>query len=103
MNGYEFEEYCQKLFSTIYHCQVDHTPLSGDVGKDLVMIRGRRITYIECKHWRHTVVGRPVVQKLHSAMITGPADAGIIVTTGRFTQSAKDYVFAYNLEITFVD
>ena len=39
--------------------------------------------------------GRPVVQKLHSAVATFDFDGpkrGMVVTTGRFTDTAEEYV-----------
>jgi len=47
---------------------------------------------VECKHTG--TVGRPVVQKLHSAIATFDFDGpkrGMVVTTGRFTNPAQEY------------
>ena len=47
----------------------------------------RRGIVVECKHT--STVGRPVVQKLHSAIATFDFDGpkrGMVVTTGRFTE-----------------
>jgi hypothetical protein len=33
-------------------------------------------------------IGRPIVQKLHSAIITSKAAKGMLVATGHFTQEA---------------
>jgi restriction endonuclease Mrr len=52
----------------------------------------RRAVVVECKHTG--TVGRPVVQKLHSAIATFEFDGpkrGMVVTTGRFTNPAKEY------------
>ncbi len=52
----------------------------------------RRGIIVECKHTG--TVGRPVVQKPHSAIATydfaGP-NRGMVVTTGRFTNLAQEY------------
>jgi hypothetical protein len=45
---------------------------------------------VECKHYPAGVVGRPVVQKLHSAVLTENATRGMIITTGRFSADAED-------------
>ena len=47
---------------------------------------------VECKHTG--TVGRPVIQKLHSAIATFDFDGpkrGMVVTTGRFTSPAQEY------------
>jgi len=52
----------------------------------------RRAIIVECKHTG--TVGRPVVQKLHSAIATFDFDGpkrGMVVTTGRFTNPAQEY------------
>jgi restriction endonuclease Mrr len=52
----------------------------------------RRAIVVECKHTG--TVGRPVVQKLHSAIATFEFDGpkrGMVVTTGRFTNPAQEY------------
>lgn len=48
-------------------------------------------TVVECKHRPNSPVGRPVVQKLHSAVISSKAGRGIIVTTGRYTDEATEH------------
>jgi restriction endonuclease Mrr len=52
----------------------------------------RRAIVVECKHT--DTVGRPVVQKLHSAIAPFDFDGpkrGMVVTTGRFTNPAQEY------------
>ncbi len=46
---------------------------------------------VECKHHPKGSIGRPVVQKLHSAVISSGAAMGILVTTGHFTKEALGY------------
>jgi hypothetical protein len=103
MNGYDFEEYCHSLFAYVYKCRVQQTSFSNDEGRDLIMYDEGKTTFIECKNWKTTHVGRPVIQKLHSAMITGKADRGIVVTTGKFTQDATEYVRINGLNIELID
>jgi hypothetical protein len=87
----EFEEYCQVLFMHFFRCRVELTPATGDEGRDLLLHRSQGLVVVECKHYPNGTVGRPVVQKLHSAVLTASAHEGMIVTTGRFSQEAQDY------------
>lgn len=50
---------------------------------------GRAI--VECKHWPGSSVGRPIVQKLHSATISSDARQALVITTGHFSKDAVDY------------
>lgn len=48
---------------------------------------------VECKH-QAKPTGRPVVQKLHSAVITEGATGGIIISTGGFSLQASEHDIA---------
>lgn len=101
MTGEEFEVVCQEIFSKYYQVPVERTPLVGDGGKDLI-IRFDEPIYVECKHHKNTI-GRPIVQKLHSAMVTDWVKKGIIVTTGDYSPQAIKHVKDNNLPIQLID
>ena len=48
---------------------------------------------VECKH-RAKLIGRPVVQKLHSAFIAEKAAAGMVISTSGFSAEAEEYEFS---------
>jgi hypothetical protein len=85
------------LFKALGYINIQLTPDTGDEGKDIelelpIPMGGTMKFLVECKHWQKTSVGRPVVQKLHSAVVTDPTvNGGIIVTSGRFTSGAVEY------------
>jgi len=87
----EFEDWCHILFERLYHCEVESTPYVGDEGRDLIIHRPSEKTIVECKHYPNSTVGRPVVQKLDSAIRKAGAVKGIIITTGRFSKEALQY------------
>lgn len=96
LDGYEFEELMVDVFRKQGFENVEVSTKTGDKGRDILMeevVNGRRrAVVVECKHTRR--VGRPVVQKLHSAVSTYEYDGskrGIIVTTGSFTDAAQEY------------
>ena len=70
--------------------------LSNDHGRDIILRRAERLIVVECKHQK-SAVGRPVVQKLHSATMTYPkATDGLVLTTGCFADSAFEYTEEVN-------
>src|ERR1043165_1236311 len=91
LNSREFEEYCQLLLTCHYRCKVILTKQTGDEGRDLLVYHSSGLAVVECKHWPNGTVGRPVVQKLHSAILTANSTRGSIITTGRFSNEASSY------------
>ncbi|WP_435101544.1 restriction endonuclease [Halarchaeum sp. P4] len=96
LSGFEFEDVMVDVFRKLGYESVRRSRRTGDEGRDVLMeevVDGvRRGVVVECKH--QDTVGRPVVQKLHSAAATYDYDGptrGIVVTTGRFTDPARDY------------
>jgi len=95
-SGFEFEDLMEDVFRNLGYENVRQSTKTGDEGRDILMeevVDGqRRAVVVECKHT--DTVGRPVVQKLHSAVATfshsGPK-RGIVITTGRFTNPAEEY------------
>ncbi|ERG89432.1 MAG: restriction endonuclease [halophilic archaeon J07HX5] len=96
LSGFEFEDLMEDVFRTLGYENVRQAARTADEGRDILMqevVDGtRRAVIVECKHTG--TVGRPVVQKLHSAVATFGFDGpkrGIVITTGRFTTPAQEY------------
>ena len=96
LSGFEFEDVMEDVFRNLGYENVRQAVKTADEGRDIVMeevVNGtRRAIVVECKHT--ATVGRPVVQKLHSAIATFAFDGpkrGMVVTTGRFTAPATEY------------
>ena len=96
LSGFEFEDLMEDVFRNLGYENVRQAERTADEGRDVMMeevIDGtRRGIVVECKHT--STVGRPVVQKLHSAIATFDFDGpkrGMVVTTGRFTNPAQEY------------
>ena len=90
LSGFEFEDVMEDVFRNLGYENVRQAERTADEGRDILMeevVDGtRRGIVVECKHTG--TVGRPVVQKLHSAIATFEFDGpkrGMVVTTGRFT------------------
>jgi restriction endonuclease Mrr len=96
LSGFEFEDVMEDVFRNLGYENVRQASRTADEGRDIIMeetVDGQRRTIIvECKHTDS--VGRPTVQKLHSAVATYDDDGpkrGMVATTGRFTGPAREY------------
>lgn len=90
LNGYEFEELMVDVFRKMGYDDVKVSKKTGDKGRDIIMEGDSGNVVVECKH--QDKVGRPVVQKLHSAVSTFEnCRKGIVATTGRLTNPAQEY------------
>ncbi len=96
LSGYEFEDLMEDVFRNLGYESVRQSRRTADEGRDILMeevVDGRRrAIVVECKHTE--TVGRPVIQKLHSAVETYDYDGpvrGLVVTSGRFTDPAREY------------
>lgn len=96
LNGFEFEDLCTELFKRLGYKNVRLAPRVADTGRDILMdvvapSRKTEPVIVECKHHLGKTIGRPVIQKLHSAIITFSVKIGLVVTTGHFSDEAKKY------------
>jgi len=94
--GVEFEDVMEDVFRNLGYENVRQADRTADEGRDVIMeevVDGtRRAIIVECKHTG--TVGRPVVQRHHSAIATFDFDdpkRGMVFTTGRFTNPAQEY------------
>ena len=73
----------------------------ADGGYDLVLLREKTSVLVQCKHWLVYQVGVPRIRELAGAMQKVGATGGVFVTTGAFTQPARQ--FATGMPIELVD
>lgn len=103
LDGYAFEKLCADIFQKLNYGNVELMPLSGDKGRDLIIHSPSGLIIVECKHMPRSSVGRPVVQKLHSAVISSGAVQGILITTGFFSLNAIDHAKELSPKIELMD
>ncbi len=95
----DFEDAMAGMFSKL-GSQVTRTPASNDGGKDLVLRDGGKTVFVELKRFAQTnKVGRPLIMKLHSAIIHEAADEGVFVTTSTFTEPARDFAVTHGIRL----
>ncbi len=103
IDGYEFEKLCARIFQKLNYGTVQEMPLSGDGGRDLLIHSPEGLIIVECKHQPHTSIGRPVVQKLHSAVISSNGVKGFLITTGKFSAEAVEHAKSLTPKIEMMD
>lgn len=108
MDGYQFQKFVANLFKQLGFVNVEVGPPTADGGIDISMEQrtdmGSVHYTVECKHHPERSIGRPVVQKLHSAIMHTPVlDKGIIVTSGHFSSQAIKYAEEVGIELIDVE
>ena len=80
--------------------QVTETGGGGaDGGIDLVLRRGGEKFLVQCKQWKAFTVGVTVVRELYGVMAAGGAAGGFVVTSGQFTNEAKEFASGRNVSL----
>lgn len=87
ITGLEFEDVCANIFK---RCGFLTKKIGGtaDAGRDILIWNGSGKIVVECKKQKNPI-GRQVIQKLHSAVMTEEnAVGGVVVSTGGFSSNA---------------
>lgn len=71
----------------------------ADGGIDLVLRKDGEKYLVQCKQWRANKVGVPIIRELYGAMAAAGAAGGFVVTSGVFTQEAKDFAAGRNIDL----
>lgn len=78
---------------------------SGDEGIDGIIKEDRLgldVIYLQAKRWEGAV-GRPEIQKFVGALHGKRAKKGVFITTGKFSDEAKDYVVNLDPKVVLID
>jgi restriction system protein len=80
---------------------VRDTDLGADGGVDIVLKRDGETYLVQCKQWRSYKVGVNIVRELRGVMSVQGAAGGFVVTSGVFTDDARQ--FAREANIVLID
>jgi restriction system protein len=78
---------------------------SGDEGIDGIIKEDRLgldVIYLQAKRWEGTV-GRPEIQKFVGALHGKRAKKGVFITTGKFSEEAREYVRSIDPKVILLD
>jgi len=85
--GLAFEMRVAEMFKGMGYSNVKLTPPTKDGGIDILMYKGMDRCGVECKDHRKPI-GRPVIQRFHSALDTNGMRYGYVVISGKFSPDA---------------
>lgn len=92
---YEFELFCGNLMKKLGY-KVINTSQTKDEGKDIIVIKNGIKTYVECKQFDDSTVGRPLLQKLVGSAYADNVESVLFITTSLYTQDACDWMCKIN-------
>jgi restriction system protein len=97
MSWQDFELFISEVFKR-QGFRVLHTGSDGpDGGVDLVLLKGTEKHLVQCKHWRASKVGVTTVRELYGVMTAQRATGGYVVTSGQFTEDAREFAAGRHL------
>jgi restriction system protein len=101
LNWKEFEELVGEAYRRQGYTVYENTGAGPDGGIDLTLKKNGELILIQCKQWRNIKVGVDKVRELYGVQISQNANKSILMTSGFFTQEAKN--FAANKPIDLVE
>jgi restriction system protein len=99
MTWQEFEMLVGEAFRRSGYSVVETGGGGADGGIDLVLRKDGEKYLVQCKQWRAFKVGVSIIRELYGAMAAAGAVGGFVVTSGVFTQEAKDFAAGRNIEL----
>ncbi len=97
----EFEE----LIGNLYRAQgysVEITKYSNDGGIDAYLRKNGSLILLQCKRYKGTV-GEPAIRDLLGNVTKKRASQGLLVTTGKVSRQAKEWIHGFPLKIIELD
>ncbi|WP_422924711.1 restriction endonuclease [Singulisphaera sp. PoT] len=89
LTGIEFEDFLADVFR-FWNYQIETTPVTGDQGVDLIVIKdGRRIA-VQAKGYPNSTVGNGAVQEVHTGKSYHHCHVAVVITNSTFTRKCKE-------------
>lgn len=101
LNWREFEELVGEAYRRQGYIVYENSSTGPDGGIDLTLKKNGELIIVQCKQWRNIKVGVDKVRELYGVQISQNANRSILMTSGFFTQEAKN--FAANKPIDLVE
>lgn len=99
MDWREFEMLVGEAFRLEGYRVLETGAAGPDGGVDLEVRRGGELYLVQCKQWRAFKVDVTVVRELYGVMAARGAAGGFVVTSGVFTEAAKEFAKGRNVKL----
>lgn len=97
----EFEELVGEAYRRQGYTVCENSGAGPDGGIDLTLKKSGEVILVQCKQWRNIKVGVNKIRELYGIQVSQNANKSILMTSGFFTQEAKN--FAANKSIDLVE
>jgi len=87
----EFEELLAEAYRRDGYRVRENESAGPDGGVDIEIEKDGNLYLIQCKHWKSNKVGVKEVRELYGVVTKRKATGGVVVTSGMFTQEAKNF------------
>lgn len=98
LNWKEFEELVGEAYRRQGYTVYENTSAGPDGGIDLTLKKNGELILVQCKQWRSIKVGVDKVRELYGVQISQNANKSILMTSGFFTQEAKNFAANKSIE-----
>nr|WP_239559158.1 restriction endonuclease [Sporohalobacter salinus] len=99
LSSKEFEDEITDLFKE-KGFELEQTSYVNDGGKDAVGFKNNKKYLFEYKQYgKGSIVGRPDIQKFHSAIVEEEADKGYFITISRFSKPAVNLANKFGIRL----
>jgi restriction system protein len=95
----EFEELLAESYRRQGYTVRENSSSGPDGGIDLQIRKDGNLYLVQCKQWRSMKVGVKVVREMFGLMTAQGANGVIIVTSGMFTQEAKNFAMGKSIDL----
>jgi restriction system protein len=99
MSWQEFEMLVGEAFRAQGYAVMERGGTQADGGVDLVLRKGSETFLVQCKQWKAFKVGVEVVRQLYGVMASRGAAGGFVITSGTFTEDAKEFADGRNVRL----
>ena len=99
MSWQEFEMLVGEAFRRKGYAVVENGGGGADGGVDLVLRKDGEKFLVQCKQWKAYKVGVTTIRELYGVMAAQGATGGFVVTSGVFTQEAKEFADGRNIDL----
>lgn len=100
MDPFKFEDYIAAIYKKLGY-SVEQTKKTGDGGKDIIIKKGGKTYFVECKRYQKPIDAHKMRDFIGACAIGGPNIKGIYVTTSSFTKDAEQAAKQQGIQLIY--